>query len=58
MVSEFEIGFLLGTMEVCKVRIDELPIVFQGKQSHRNISWEPVRTKLTTIDPDDCVILV
>ena len=45
-------------MEVCKVRIDEFPIVLQGKQPHRHIPWEPIGTELTTIDSDDHVIFV
>jgi len=45
-------------MKMCEILVDELPIVFQGKQSHRYISWEPVRTELIAIDSNDSVILV
>ena len=58
MVFEFQVSFLLCTMKMSEIRIDELPIVLQGKQSHWYISWEPVRTELTTIDSNDNVILV
>ena len=58
MVLEPEMGFLFGAVKVSEVRVNELPIILQGKQSHGHIFWEPVWTELTTIDSDDCMILV
>ena len=58
MVFEFEVGFLFGTMKVGEVRTNELPIVFQGKQSHWYIAWKPVRTELTAINYDDSMVLI
>ena len=55
---ELEVGLLSGAVEMGEVRLNQLPIIFQGKYPHWHILWESVRTELTAIDSDDCVILI
>jgi len=58
MVLELEVGFLFGAVKVGEIRVDQLPIIFQGKYPHGHIFWEPEWTELTAIDPDDCMVLI
>ena len=58
MVFELEVSFLPGALEMGEVRLNQLPIIFQGKYPHGHILWESEGTELAAIDPDDCVFLI